>query len=248
MIDFSRISRHRLRTDPFRWAFIDEIFSPADAAALANTFPRDHFKRHSYYGGDKDSEYEARALVGMGGHSVSSVEALSNHWRRLGDDFISTDYRVALSSLTGIDLETAPLEVNVFHYPAGGLLDAHSDLPDKLVTHIIYFNQSWNDADGGCLSILRSSDARDVVMSVSPIVGNSVVLVRSENSWHAVSPVRRNCRLSRRSLTATFYHQGSVSTLWPPGDTTPLHDYAEVSTAKQLSSRLTKLLRWRGRS
>jgi hypothetical protein len=122
MIDFSRISRHRLRTDPFRWAFIDEIFSPADAAALADTFPRDHFKRHSYYGGDKDSEYEARALVGMGQHLLSSVESLSSQWRALGNDLISTDYRAAISSLTGIDLSSAPLEVNVFHYPPGGLL------------------------------------------------------------------------------------------------------------------------------
>jgi hypothetical protein len=40
-----------------------------------------------------------------------------------------------------------------------------------------------------------------------------------------VTPVAKHCRDSRRSLTATFYHPGSVSTMWPPGVETPLHYY-----------------------
>jgi SM-20-related protein len=118
------------------------------------------------------------------------------------------------------------LEVNIFHYPLGGLLGAHADLTDKIVTHVLYFNRSWNDKDGGCLTILQSPDPSDIVTTVSPVVGNSAVLVRSDNSWHAVAPVVKSCRLSRRSLTATFYHPGSVSTMWPPGDNTPLHHYS----------------------
>jgi Rps23 Pro-64 3,4-dihydroxylase Tpa1-like proline 4-hydroxylase len=226
VIDFDRIARHRLETEPYRWAVVDRLFVPADAAALAATFPRDHFKRLSHYGGDKDSEYEARALIGMGETTVSRPGPLSASWRTLAGDLLSPEYRAAMSALTGLDLATVPLEVNVFHYPPGGVLGAHPDLKDKIVTHVLYFNPSWNDADGGCLTILRSSDARDVVRTVSPIVGSSAVLVRSDDSWHAVTPVVRSCRLSRRSLTATFYHPGSASTMWPPGDATPLHDYA----------------------
>src|SRR5260221_4958922 len=51
------------------------------------------------------------------------------------------------------------------------------------------------------------------------------------NSWHAVAPLVQNCRLSRRSLTATFYHPGSVSTMWPPEDVAPLHDYSHYEKA-----------------
>lgn len=225
MINLNRIATHPLQTEPYRWAVIDGLFSPEDAAALANTFPRDHFKRLADYGGEKDFEYESRALIGMGEDSISRAEELSEAWRSLANDLLSTGYRTAMSTLTGLDLSNAPLEVNVFHYPPGGSLGAHPDLKDKIVTHVLYFNDSWNDADGGCLTILRSSDPSQVVRSVSPIAGNSAVLVRADNSWHAVSPVVRSCRLSRRSLTATFYHPGSVSTMWPPGDATPLHRY-----------------------
>jgi SM-20-related protein len=243
MIDLNRISTQQLETEPYRWAIINGLFSAGDAEALAATFPHDGFKRHSYYGGDKDSEYDARALVGMGEQSISGLEKLSSTWRALASDFLSTAYRAAISSLTGLDLSAVSLEVNVFHYPPGGLLGAHVDLCDKIVTHVIYFNHSWNDDEGGCLAILRSPDPRDIVTTVSPVVGNSAVLVRSDNSWHAVAPVARSCHLSRRSLTATFYHPGSVSTMWPPGDATPLHNVHD--SKKRSGGWFGNLARWR---
>jgi SM-20-related protein len=245
MLILNRIAQHQLETEPYRWAVIDGRFSPADAASLASTYPRDHFKRLADYGGEKDFEYEARALIGMGEQAVSRREELSPAWQALAGDFLSLEYRQAMSSLTGFDLSPAPLEVNVFHYPPGGSLGAHPDLLDKIVTHVLYFNDSWNDDDGGCLTILGSSNPHDVVKAVSPLVGNSAVLVRSDNSWHAVSPVVKTCRRSRRSLTATFYHPGSVSTMWPPGDATPLHDYASSRMAR-LWRRLVRLAPARG--
>lgn len=225
MIDLKRISETRLRTEPYRWAAVDRLFSSEDAAALAATFPRDHFKRLADYNGPKEFEYQVRCLVRMGARSTSRARPLSEAWRRLAIDFLSTDYRAAVSSLTGLDLSGAPLEVNVFHYPPGTAHGAHPDHCDKIVTQVLYFNESWNDEDGGCLTILRSSDPRDIATRVSPLVGNSAILVRSEDSWHAVSRVAMGCRLSRRSLTATFYHPGSAATVWPTWDQVLLHHY-----------------------
>ena len=241
MINLDQISQAHLETEPYRWAFIDGLFSARDAAALVKTFPRDRFKRMSYYGGDKDSEYESRAMIGMREQFISGPEGLSRPWKALADDLLSTDYRAAMSSLIGFDLSVAPLEVNVFHYPPGGLLGAHPDLEDKIVTHVFYFNRWWNDDDGGCLNILRSSDPTHVVTTISPVVGNSVVLVRSDNSWHTVTPVAKSCRLSRRSLTATFYHLEAVSTMWPPGDTTPLHYYSNSRVGRWWGNLTTRL-------
>lgn len=232
MIDLDRISASHLETEPYRWAVIDQLFSPQDAAALAATFPQDHFKRLATYDSQKDYEYEVRCLIRMSEVSASRVRQLSDAWRNLAIDFLSPGYRAAMSSLTGFDLSRAPLEVNVFHYPPGGSHGAHPDHRDKIVTHVLYFNESWNDDDGGCLTILRSSDPRDVAMKVSPLVGSSAVLVRSDNSWHAVSRVAEHCRLSRRSLTATFYRPGCVSTVWPSWHRLLLHDYPTRAWAK----------------
>lgn len=228
MINLERIAQHRLETVPYRWAAIDDLFSPEDAAALAASFPCDYFKLVSGYGGEKDYEYEARALIGMGADTISHTEELSDAWRGLAEDMLSPDYRAAVSRLTGCDLADALLEVNVFHYGPGASLGSHPDLSDKIVTHVLYFNERWNREDGGCLTILRSADPADIVAEIEPLVGHSAVLVRSENSWHAVSRVVNERCPSRRSLTATFYRAGSVSTMWPPDDTTPLHRYIDT--------------------
>lgn len=225
MIDLERIRKSKLEREPYRWAAIDRLFKEADAERLARSFPSDHYKLVSGYGGEKDYEYEARELIAMGADRISNPSDLSDAWRSLAEDFLSPSYRNALSELTGCDLSTAALEVNVFHYGPGASLGVHSDLSDKVVTHVLYFNDSWDPKNGGCLSILSAKDPTAVVAEIPPIVGNSAVLVRSENSWHAVSRVVNGSRASRRSLTATFYRAGSVSSMWPPGEVPALHDY-----------------------
>ncbi|MHC5931657.1 hypothetical protein [Nostoc sp.] len=42
---------------------------------------------------------------------------------------------------------------------------------------------------GGCLQILLNEQLESLFQEIPPRNGNSVVLVRSENSWHNVSPV-----------------------------------------------------------
>ena len=224
MIDLQRVADTRLETEPFSWAKLDRLFAPADAAELARTFPRDHFKTVSSYDGEKQYHYEARSLVSMGADSPSYPEELSDAWRRLAAELVSPPYRSAISRLVGMDLMSAPVEVNVFHYGRGATLGPHLDLSDKLVTQTMYFNDEWDPADGGCLLILRSKNMADVFTEVVPIVGSAAIIVRSASSWHAVSPVIQGSA-SRRSLTATFYHPRSRSTLWPSNDATLLHRY-----------------------
>lgn len=247
MIDLTQIARHRLQTQPYAWAEIGNLFSPTDATALAASFPCDHFKTIVGDDGEKDYEYEARALVAMGANAISHPEELSETWLSLAHDLLSPAYRMAMSSLTGCDLTAVPLEVNVFHYGPGARLGPHADLKDKIVTHVLYFNRSWNGDDGGCLTILRSADPTQVAAEITPIVGNSAVLVRSENSWHAVSRVVNGCHWSRRSLTATFYRPGSVSTMWPPDDTPLLHWYNAADLEIKTHRHKNLWARWRRR-
>jgi Rps23 Pro-64 3,4-dihydroxylase Tpa1-like proline 4-hydroxylase len=249
MLDLTRIRSTKLETAPYSWAQISGLFAPADAAELAATYPRDSFKTLSNRGGEKDYEYEARSLIRLGNDFVSHPKELSEAWLKLAADLLSPDYRAAMSELTSCDLSASPLEVNVFHYGPGASLGPHPDLADKMVTHILYFNRVWNQADGGCLQILRSRNAGDIETEVLPMVGNSAVLVRSDHSWHAVSRVVDGCNRSRRSVTVTLYRPGSTSSMWPDGDTTPLHRYEstpddgdETPSARSWAQRIRGLV------
>ncbi|MCM2316457.1 MAG: 2OG-Fe(II) oxygenase [Thermoanaerobaculia bacterium] len=235
MLNLDRIAKAKLESTPFSWAQVGDLFSPGDAEALARTYPRDHFKTLTNRGGEKDYDYDARSLIRYGGDQVAYAEELSDSWRELAGELLSPEYRAAMSALTGVDLSTAPLEVNVCHYGPGASLGPHPDLSDKVVTHILYFNRDWRPTDGGCLQILASCNERDAVAEVLPTVGNSAVLVRSDNSWHAVSRVVGNCSESRKSVTVTFYRPGSDSSMWPLDDTTPLHRYEEARVGANAS-------------
>jgi SM-20-related protein len=241
MIDCVRIGSYALSHDPYDWAFIDHLYSPQDAAELAATYPTDHFKTVNGYDGEKGYSYEARSLIGMGSPTASFPQGLSAAWRQLADDLLGPRYREAMSKLTGRDLSPMLIEANVFHFGAGAWLGPHVDLKDKVVTHVLYFNGTWDRNDGGCLAILRSADIADEVAEILPTVGNCSVIVRSNKSWHAVKRVRKNCVQSRRSVTVTFYPAGSVSTMWPPADQTPLHDYLEKP---QATGALGQLKSW----
>jgi Rps23 Pro-64 3,4-dihydroxylase Tpa1-like proline 4-hydroxylase len=222
----SAVCAGKLATHPYGWARVDRLFSIEDGAALSTTFPRDRFKIVRGDDGEKGYAYHARGLVSMDGQIVHP-DRLAPHWLRLARDLLSPEYRDAMSTLTGIDLRALRLEANAFHYGPGAWLGPHLDLADKIVTHVLYFNGSWDPADGGCFSVLRSGNIGDVEALIAPVIGSSVVLVRSDRSWHAVPRVDASCNESRRSVTVTFYRDGAISTLWPPGDRTPLADYAE---------------------
>src|SRR5258706_5465473 len=138
MLNLNRISQAHLETEPYRWAAIDELFPPEDAAALASTFPSDHFKHLADHKSEKKFEYDVRCLIRMGELSISRAERLSSAWRALANELLSPAYRAAISSLTGLDLSEARLEVNVFHYPPGGTHRAHPDHPKQIVRPVIH--------------------------------------------------------------------------------------------------------------
>jgi hypothetical protein len=227
MIDLPAIERCPIETVPFRWASIDRLFCRRDAHRLAKHYPHDHFKTVDGYDGEKSYRYEVRALIHMGAAAPAFAESLDPAWQQLAADLLSPAYRSAMAHCTGCDLANALLEVNVFHFGAGAWMGPHVDHKDKIVTHVLYFNADWNREEGGCLSILRSKNPADLYATIEPTVGNSAVIVRSNHSWHSVANISQNCRGSRRSVTVTFYHPGSKSTMWPPGSAAELHDYIE---------------------
>jgi Rps23 Pro-64 3,4-dihydroxylase Tpa1-like proline 4-hydroxylase len=225
VVRLKRIAQEPLAKAPYEWAFVNGLFSHQAGESLLRTFLHDNFKTVKGYDGEKGYEYESRALIHMNSVSPSCSEGLSDSWRMLADDLLSPGYRAAMTRLTGHDLSTAPMEAYVCHFGPGAWLGPHVDLKDKILTHVFYFNASWKKKHGGCLNILRSSSIADKVAEISPVIGNSSVLIRSDNSWHSVSRVSDRCRSSRRSMNVIFYRPGAVSTMWPPGDDTPLHRY-----------------------
>jgi SM-20-related protein len=214
LIDYSALTDDIMRREPFRWGWARNVFHAEYAKDMVEGFPRDNFKEVAGYDGEKDYLYRARSLVHMGADEVSNRSELSASWQRFGDEVMSAEFRAALGRLVQIDLTDAVLEVNVTEYPVGAHLGPHVDLREKITTMVFYFNDRWDEQQGGALHILGSKNIEDVAGVIPPTIGNAAILVRADNSWHAVPRLRENISSSRRSVNVIFHQAGSISTMW----------------------------------
>ena len=64
----------------------------------------------------------------------------------------------------------------------------HTDTETKIITLLIYMNQSW-DMDTGRLRLLRNADnLDDMITEVPPEWGTLLAFRRSDNSYHGHKP------------------------------------------------------------
>jgi len=63
---------------------------------------------------------------------------------------------------------------------------------------------TWKQEWSGALRILCSSDIDDCAREVLPRAGVSVIMVRTDLSWHAVSAVQSTSGQSRKVLLVHF--------------------------------------------
>lgn len=193
------VANLRLQTEPFAWGLLTQTFaSTADAQWLQRTFPAEGFRQISSEYGEKRYQMCGRAL------DVDDAAP----WPALGEELRSDAYRSALEACTGLDLSTSSVELSLWRQSRGSFLSPHTDKADKVLTHILFFgNDDWCADDGGFLRILRSSDDDDVATLVAPRLEHSVVLVRSDRSWHGVGEVL-SIRQDRCSLQVVFHRSG----------------------------------------
>lgn len=66
----------------------------------------------------------------------------------------------------------------------------HTDSRSKIVTALVYLNESWPDTSAGCLRFLNRADSIDdkVCPELRPLYGNFAAFRRSETSFHGHLP------------------------------------------------------------
>jgi hypothetical protein len=213
MIDFDALAGTALQRDPYDWALVDGAFDRERAPALIDTFPTLDFWQIAGHDGEKSYTYDARPLVVCGADRAPRLSPLSQPWQEVVDDLLSPRYRDALSTAIRQPLDDAVMEANLWRWPNQAHLGPHLDMKEKIVTQVFYLNGGWNPWWGGCLRILRSKDEADLASEIPPLLGNASILVRSDRSWHTVSPVNA-APVPRRSLIVTWLRAGSRSPTW----------------------------------
>jgi SM-20-related protein len=181
--------------EPFTWTEIEEFLPRADAEQLAYEFPEDGFR----VAGSSAKLFHVRSLI-VDNQLATSTTSLSSAWQALGRLLISPAYAEWVGALVGKDLTGLRVDASLCLYPPGCWLAPHTDRPMRVTTQIVYFNEEWRPEWGGMFRVLRSENMEDVAAEVLPVLHTSVVMLRADNSWHAVSPVADGVTKVRRSL------------------------------------------------
>jgi hypothetical protein len=200
-IDLAALRGGALTVDPWPHALLTSTFIDRDTTcALTDSFPNTGFT-------PVRQDTSVKQFVNEVRNDIYGPD-LAQPWRALLRQVTTTGYRTALEELTGLDLSAGIVRAAFWRYGPECWLSPHPDDESKIVSHVMYFNADWPIDGGGRLLINRSNDMTDVQTCVVPVAGTSVVIVRTDASWHAVEPLAENCPRPRHSLTVVFHRPG----------------------------------------
>ncbi len=171
MSNYLRVEAFRatpLVTEPFAHLIVNGFVDKAALAAINADYPK---------------------LASPGSFPVDQV-SFGPAFRALLDELEGDEFREAFEEKFGLDLSGRPTITTVRGRcdPRDGKI--HTDSKSKIITVLIYMNESWEQA-GGRLRLLRSAhDLNDIIVEVPPVAGTMLAFKRSDNSWHGHEPFR----------------------------------------------------------
>ncbi|MEX0447538.1 2OG-Fe(II) oxygenase family protein [Xenorhabdus sp. SGI246] len=199
---FNLLLPQALTNFPYHWGMVSPFIDEEVANNLMETFPHEGFIIAEKMAEETDDKktYCLEAL------RIEKDTPLSSVWNEFCEYLRSEQYRDRMGKLIGKDLSSARLNLTLWRYRSSQWLGPHTDKTEKIVTQIFNFSRDWSPDWGGCLRILHSDDSQDIYREIPPELNTSVILQRSDQSWHMVTPISASAPKGtyRRVLTAVF--------------------------------------------
>jgi hypothetical protein len=156
----------KLEKDPFDYIVVPGFLSDASLKQIDATFPD---------------------MTKGGSFPIESLQGRTT-LKEVIDELNSPEFERAIAEKFGIDLKGRPKLYSLRGWVGAKDGRIHTDSKDKVVTVLLYLNETWPYA-GGRLRLLRSgTDLEDFVTEVSPDTGTLLVFKRAHNSWHGHHP------------------------------------------------------------
>jgi SM-20-related protein len=131
----------------------------------------------------------------------------------------SDRFRDAIAAKFGLDLSRTESTIGLRSLAEATDGRIHHDHRSKLITLLLYFNESW-DAPGGKLRICRNEhDIEDYTTEVEPLSGTLIAFHNTPTSWHGHKQhvgVRKMLQLSFRDMSGTAVIERKISRFTKP--------------------------------
>jgi SM-20-related protein len=166
ILDFAKLAATKLERDPYEHIVVERFVHPEQFPKVSADFPE---------------------LPGPGLHPPSAVE-LKGAFATMLEEFHGERFRDLIAEKFEVDLKDKPLMATIRGFTRARDGGMHTDSETKIITVLIYLNNSW-EKEGGNLRLLRNgTDIEDYAKEISPIEGTLLVFKRSDRSWHGHLP------------------------------------------------------------
>jgi SM-20-related protein len=202
-IDLDAVRNAVWNPTPYPWASLSSPLHADALGELVDQFPLEAFT-HDMSSPNHERRQQTRTLaVRAGDRLLHRDRMLPPAWDSLIEEFLAPAYSSAVGAGARLDLSDAGLAVAIWRMPSGGFNATHCTSWSKIMSQLIYFSPVWDDDWGGHFEVRAGEGGQDVVVSLPPHRGTSVLIRATPSSWHAVSPVIRS---ERRSLSIHYFH------------------------------------------
>lgn len=165
-LDFDKLAAAEVTKEPFWYLVLPGFLRPDGLRDINATFP---------------------AVSGGGSFPIEELSNTSAI-KSLLEELDGPAFEQAIENKFGVDLAGRPKMYSLRGFTRTKDGQIHTDSKDKIITVLLYLNETWNEP-GGRLRLLRNGhDVDDFFEEVKPDNGTLLVFKRSENSWHGHHP------------------------------------------------------------
>lgn len=162
LINLDAVRRAEVQRDPF-----DFMVAPGflDGEALAQV----------------NSDYPA--IDTAANHALENL-SYGPAFARLMEEMQSPEFAAVLGERFDMELVGLPTTVTVRKFCERTDGNIHTDHKSKVITVLVYFNETWEHADGQLRMLRSKDDIEDYAAQVPPLGGTLLAFRRTDHSWH----------------------------------------------------------------
>jgi hypothetical protein len=165
-LQLDRLRQAKLETSPFMYTIVSGFLTPDTVKRVNATYP---------------------TITSGGSFPIESLDT-GMAIKSVIEELDGPEFEQAIEDKFGVDLSGRPKMYSLRGYTRGKDGKIHTDSKDKIITVLLYLNESWPHA-GGRLRLLKDGrNVDDFIVEVPPDNGTLLVFKRSENSWHGHHP------------------------------------------------------------
>ncbi len=162
LLNLEALRDAQLQTDPFDYLVVPGFLSREVLTRVNADYP---------------------AIETAANHALENLQ-FGAEFAALMNEMQGPEFAEALGEKFDMDLASLPSTVTVRKFCERTDGNIHTDHKSKVITALLYFNESWEHEDGQ-LRMLRSKDnIEDYAAQVPPLGGSLLAFRRTDHSWH----------------------------------------------------------------